>query len=191
MTLTVLAMGLVLTGIVCVLNLLLLLALARRVRDLAAEVARTRDTGTARDGFLAIGERPADFTARTVDGRQVTPDALTAGTLVGFFSTSCGACREKIPAFVEQARELRDQGRLALAVVVTGPEDPRSYVERLEETARVVVEDHEGPVGRAFKVSAFPSFGVIGEHARVLAVSADPGEAVRALAPTAPGGAGA
>jgi thiol-disulfide isomerase/thioredoxin len=191
MTLALLALSVVLIGILCLLNLVLVFALAKRVRDLATLVAQARHTGIVRDGFLAVGERAGDFTARTVDGRELTREALTAGALVGFFSTSCGACREKIPAFVEQARELRGQGRLALAVVVTGPDDPASYVEPLEQAAHVVVEGHEGLLGSAFKVSAFPSFCVIGDHARVLSVSADPGEAAHAHAPALMGRAGA
>ncbi|MEV1174765.1 TlpA disulfide reductase family protein [Nonomuraea sp. NPDC049784] len=178
-------------AILCAFNLVLVLALAKRVRDLATLVAQARNTGNVRDGFLAVGETVGDFTARTVDGRELTRDALTAGAVVGFFSTSCGACREKIPAFVEQARELRGQGRLALAVVVTGPDDPASYVEPLEQAAHVVVEGHDGLVGSAFKVGAFPAFCVIGDHARVLAVSADPGEAAHAHAPALLGRAGA
>jgi hypothetical protein len=186
-----LAMTVVLVGILCLLNLVLVFGLARRVRDLAAEVAQAHRTGTVRDRFLAVGETVGDFTTRTVDGRQMTRDALTTGALIGFFSTSCGTCREKIPAFVEQARELHDQARLALAVVVTGPEDPTPYLEPLAQAAHVVVEGHDGPVGSAFKVSAFPSFCLIGDQAQVQAVSADPGEAAHTDAPTPLGRTGA
>ncbi|GAA3201872.1 TlpA disulfide reductase family protein [Nonomuraea helvata] len=187
---TLLVVSVVLVGILCLLNLVLVLALAKRVRDLATLVARVRNNGIARDGFLAVGETVGDFTAQTVDGRQVTRDELTAGALIGFFSTGCGACRETIPAFVEQARELRDQGQLALAVVARGPEDPTSYVEPLARAAHVVVEGYDGPVGSAFKVSAFPSFCVIGDQARVRAVSNDVGEVARAHVPASLGRAG-
>ncbi|MEV0353269.1 TlpA disulfide reductase family protein [Nonomuraea sp. NPDC050680] len=192
MTVALLAASVVLVGILCLLNLVLVLALAKRVRDLATAVAQARHTGTVRGGFLAVGETVGEFTARTVDGGELTRDALTGGAVVGFFSTSCGGCREMIPVFVEHARDLRDQGRLALAVVVAAErDDPTSYVEPLAQVARVVVEGHEGLLGSAFKVGAFPAFCVIGGHARVGAVSADPGEVVHAHVAASSGKAGA
>ncbi|MEU9024770.1 hypothetical protein [Actinomadura sp. NPDC048394] len=81
--------ALVLAGVVGVVNLIILLAVLRRWR--ALEAAGPPAAGTF-SGVRIIDRIPA-FSARALDGTAVTERTLLGKeTLVGFFSTTCGAC---------------------------------------------------------------------------------------------------
>lgn len=132
------------------LNLLLTLAVLRRLR---AAAARERD---AASGVIGIGRAPGDFAAADTDGRAVGRADLTGRTVVGFFSTTCGACVEELPRFVARAGETSRER--VLAVVHGDRPAAEELAGRLAGVARVVVEDPDGPVGRAFEVRAYPAW---------------------------------
>ena len=107
---------------------------------------------------LAAGATVAPFAATAVDGERVGSDALLADTIVGFFSPQCKPCEERVPLFIAAAADAPNGRRQAIAVL-SGPADDSmdDYVTRLGRVARVVAENHDGALHRAFGVMGVPA----------------------------------
>jgi hypothetical protein len=133
-------------GALSLLNLLLTFGIIRRLR---------RSTPTN----ALVG----DFTAEDLDGRPVSSTELAGRTLVGFFSPGCDACRERLADFAAAARSQQ-----ALAVVTSDAASAAEYLPSLTPVSRVVLQEPDGPLVRAFPVTSFPSFFVV-ESGRVVA----------------------
>jgi hypothetical protein len=128
-------------GIVSGLNLVLTMAVIRRMRD--------------------AGAPPAPITA----GERVELSGeLTGASLFGFFSPSCGACKDQLPGFVRRAR-----GHVAVAIITGTPTEAVELEKELGGVARIVVEPLDGPVARAFGVRMWPVFAVVDAGGTVLA----------------------
>lgn len=78
----------ILLGVVALLNLVLILAVIRRLRTL-------EQTSGRRDTLPVPGTRVGAFQARARDGTLITNETVAAGTrLVVFVSPECKACRD-------------------------------------------------------------------------------------------------
>ena len=94
--------------------------------------------------------------------------------MVAFFAAGCSACPERVPTFLDYLR-VNEVTRDAVLIVITSSEpEPVSYQERLAEAAPVCVEPHDGEVGTAFNVLAFPAFCVLDGAGSVIAFSHEP-----------------
>jgi thiol-disulfide isomerase/thioredoxin len=147
--------GVVLVGAVAVLNLVLTLAVIRRLREHTELISQGRMAGPA-DLMLGVGESPDRVRAVATDGTVVSREALR---LVGFFSPSCEPCRDMAPRFAEQAGRLPGGRSQALVVLVGAPDDVAEFLVMFEPVARVVIEDSvaEGALAAAFKVRGVPA----------------------------------
>jgi peroxiredoxin len=167
--------AIVILTVLVLVNLLLTGAIIRRLRTY--EGVRTAEP--AHPGLPAGAEVPS-FTSHTVDGVEVTPASLAENTtLVGFFSTDCSACVTAVPAFLEAARDRSAAGLAVLAVVLAGRRSPAELLAALGEDQRVVLEDDQGPLVRAFSAGPTPWFFLVGRDGRIVANALDP---VRCLA---------
>lgn len=147
----------VLLGVLCLVNLLLMIGILRRMRATSAWQP---------EPLFALGPGSAvgEFSVMTTTGEPVSADILT-GT-VAFFSAGCAACHELLPSFLEHAREV---GRDKVLAVVGGSDE--ETVRALAPVARVVVADlGGGPVARAFQNSWTPALYLVGDDHRVVAV---------------------
>jgi len=157
-------MGFLITAVVLltglgIVNLLLLLAVIRRLREHAE---RLDASSTAPAELLAPGAAVPPVTAITTDGRPLT-DADLRGTLVGFFSPTCRHCRTQRPLFIERA-----DAEPAIAVVVDdGTADVAGDVDALTPVARVVVCGPDDPLPRAFSVHAYPALFLVGDDGAI------------------------
>ncbi|MFC4049532.1 hypothetical protein ACFOY4_07555 [Actinomadura syzygii] len=154
-----LAAAVVLVGLIAVLNLLLTLALARRLKEPGA-------AGTTHSGppvVLRPGSRPAAFASSTTDGEPVTDATLPA--LVAFFSAGCGPCHAQAPSVAEHARAA---GRENVLAVIAG-DDPELVVTLAPDVRLVVEEDQAGPVSAAFQNEWTPALYLMGDDRTVLA----------------------
>ncbi|MEU6714989.1 hypothetical protein ABZ897_26290 [Nonomuraea sp. NPDC046802] len=148
----------VIIGLLSVFNLLLTVALIRRTRQTNESAAATAGPPIA----LRPGSPVGEFAAESLDGEAVSHDTVTG--LVGFFSAGCVPCHRLLPRFAEHARAVGRENALA---VVAG-HDPEA-VAVLKQVARVIVEDHEGPVAGAFQNTWTPAVYLIGPDHRVVA----------------------
>ncbi|MEU7930617.1 hypothetical protein [Micromonospora echinofusca] len=154
----------VIVAVICVLitvfNLFLLLGVTKRLRDQSKQLAHLMSNAPMPESMIAVGSRPGVFSARTVDGEQVTEAMFTSGGLVGFFSPTCPACAEWLPRFVDSAAALPGGRGEALAVVVAETAaEGADLVADLRGVAMVVVEQAGGPLVTNFEVKGYPAVG--------------------------------
>lgn len=154
-----LVVAVALVGVLCLLNLLLLFGVIRRLREQSSMLKPPSLT-------LPVGEAVGDFSAVTTTRETVSTDTLGDGTLVGFFSSTCQPCHEKLPDFVAFAETTTVR---ALAVVATAPDEGADMISALGSVADVVVvESLSSPVAKAFDVRGTPAFVTV-ERGRVSA----------------------
>lgn len=143
-------------GTLGALNLVLLLGVIRRLRE-HTDLLAQRANGTRELPVIAVGERVGEATAVALSGAGISTSRLPDGAVVAFFATDCRPCREKVPAFADFARGLPGGPDQVLAVVVDVTGDGGLFTDVLAEVAQVVVEGPDGPLSKAFQVSAFPT----------------------------------
>lgn len=154
--------GLVLVGVLALGEMLLIVLIARRVRELERKQAFSE-----RLPWLSPGTAVPAFETTAVDGDAVSLDRLRGRhSMVGFFSVGCGPCREQAPVFAEHAAA--DDGP-ALAVVIGNADEAQGLVDILAGQAIVVREKMTGPAARAFSAHAFPSIYLLDPQGKVLA----------------------
>ena len=149
----------VLLAVLGLLNLLLTLAIVRRMR--------TMNPVQLPPEPLSQGSPIRPFTATTINGRTVSEYDLRGGqALVGYFSPGCPPCEAALPRFISYAAGL-DRERV-LAVIVddtgTGAGDPT-----LEAVAQVVVASEHAPVVEALSAYGYPAVFLLDEDGRVVA----------------------
>ncbi|MBF9128221.1 hypothetical protein I0C86_04315 [Plantactinospora sp. S1510] len=157
----ILVAAVVLVGLLSLLNLLLSLAIIRRLRGLEAGGGH----GDPTTELLAEGTPLPAFPGR--------PDGVE---LIALLSTTCSACRDQLPALAG----LLDGGAIgreaALVVVVGDVDDPAGaeYADALDAVATVRREPFGGPVSGAFGARIFPVFYRIdGGVVRTAAIAVD------------------
>ncbi|GAA4635244.1 hypothetical protein GCM10023196_079930 [Actinoallomurus vinaceus] len=160
----------VFVGLLCAFDLILTLAIVRRLREHAALPA----SGRPKVPFTPPGTPLPEFTATALDGTAVTRAFFAGPTIVGLFSTTCASCRERLPEFAERVRPV-DAGRV-LAVIEGDRDEAEPFVTALSPVATLVVEPVKRPVSGAFGHPAFPSFYVVDEGAVVTASLLSPSE---------------
>jgi hypothetical protein len=165
--------GLAVVGAVCLLDLLLTFGVIRRLREHTELLA-----GTAVPDVPVIGltprQVPAAFETTTTGGVPVHGPA--GYQVVSFFSSSCSICPERVAPFLRYLADHHVPAASVLAVVVGPRDEPPPYLERLAGVAQVCTEEHNGVVGKAFKIVGYPAFCVLGPDGAVLAAGYDPAE---------------
>lgn len=154
-------------GVLCAVDLVLSVGIIRRLREHSeALAALRRGPGVMAPAGSAVGP----FTAVTTDGETVSDDTLTGTpTLVGVFSPGCPACAERMPSFVDAAKN-RAGGRSSVLAVLAGrEEDVAAERAALEPVARVVIDGSGGGLTRALSVSGFPAFALVDASRTILA----------------------
>ncbi|WOX25875.1 hypothetical protein [Streptomyces solicathayae] len=139
-----LVVALVLVAALCVFQLVLVLAVLRRLREHETrfeQLARSRGPMDAYDPNELVGRRIPELAAHT-GGEPRT---------VGFFSVGCEACHEQAPEFVAAAG-VGD----ASAIVVGAPADELTGL--LGGVPVVVTGEEADGLMRAVDVKAFPTF---------------------------------
>jgi len=160
---TVLTVAVILLAALVGFNLLLTVALARRLRDV-----ESKGTGRSR-GVLNLpdlDEVPAGtpvtaFSAVTTTGRTITEqERFGVRTVYGFFDTACGVCAEQLRPLVETVRRDGFTPDQVIAFVTHDPDGKAAlekYTSVLEPYVTVVVH-REREVTRPFEPGGFPGF---------------------------------
>jgi hypothetical protein len=178
--------AMIFVGVIGLLNLVLTYGVIRRLREHDAALA-SRPHMPGFDVMVPAGTAVADFGTHTVDGAPVSNADLTGHTVVGFFSTTCEPCRDRLPDFATHAATVPGGPDRVLAVVVSDSVAADTsvadlFVARLRPVARVVTEQYDGPIGKAFGVQAYPALAVVADGTVV--ASGDSLDALAAAAPT-------
>jgi thiol-disulfide isomerase/thioredoxin len=170
----ILAAGVVIVGVIAVLNLLLTFGVIRRLREhtdlLASGAGASRGVPT----MIGVGESIAPFRTTGVDGSLVSSDRFGGPTLVGVFAPGCEACEEKLPVFVKHASSFPGGRENVLALVVASDDvEAAPYVDVLVDVAVIVQESQNGPISEALSITGYPVFAYM-EGGVVRASALDP-----------------
>ncbi|MBP8531683.1 hypothetical protein GWI24_00265 [Streptomyces sp. MK37H] len=179
----VLISAVVLVGALCSLDLILTLGVIKRLRE-HGELLAARAVDRPRSA-IELGEQVGEFATHTVDGEPLSRATMTGTTLVGFFTPTCGPCKEQLPKFMEYARTMPG-GRDRVLAAVVGDEDLAApMVAELRSVAKVVTQTrNEEPMGAAFEIMAFPTVLMVAPDAEGDVVVTD--DAVDLSRPTVP-----
>jgi AhpC/TSA family len=166
-------------SILSLVNLWLIVAMARRLREHSQQLARQAPQRMSRPMVgPPLGTPVPDFSVTTVSGAVISTADLRGGrSLIGFFMPGCRPCHEQIPAFTAFARSLPGGPRHTLAIVANGarptagapgPDSDRLTEELAGADAAQVVR---GPSAKAAEtalgVTGYPSFILLSADGRV------------------------
>jgi peroxiredoxin len=154
-------------AVVCLVNLLLVLALARRVRghgERLAQQSRLRPISG-----LAAGQHAPDFTVTTVSGQSRSRSDLVQGDwgLVAFLTPDCAPCRAQVPELKKHAAAGPSGPSAIVAVICATEHKARPMVAELKDAVSVVVEPLDGSMQQTFAVTDYPTFFVINQQGRI------------------------
>ena len=140
-------------AVLTVINLLLCLAVVRRLRAVEESIRASGPPDTPAPGTVISG-----FTATTTSGAVLSSEDLGRNeSFVGVLSVGCPACEEFA---AELNRGIRSLPEHAVLFVAAGADvDPGPMVRQLGTRAAVVVTAEDGPELSAFgRITAFPTF---------------------------------
>jgi hypothetical protein len=165
-----------LLSILAAANLLLTLALARRL----AEVERTAAGGAGSAPRMPrVGADVGAFSVQTTAGARLTDARLRTGrTLLVFSLPGCEPCA----AVAEELRRIELPPGLGLLVLLAAQEDDRGAPAAVAypAAADVALLPPDGSLTDQFEVDAFPTV-VLVEDGRITAAGRTPGEVLAAL----------
>jgi len=173
--LAILAAAVVVVGVLCLVDLLLTVGVIRRLRAHTDLLSRLHGEpgGDIAITSLGAGAIPDSFTGQGSAGEPVTGPA--GWRMAAFFSSTCSACSERVPGFIDYVRARHLERDSVLAVVAAPPAaEPVPYIDRLAAVAHVSQVPHGSEAEKAFKVSGFPAFFLLDETGAVQAASHDP-----------------
>ena len=120
-------------------------------------------------GNLEVGQDIPDFSGVDLDGADVTLSEFRNREVVvlDFWATWCQPCIRSMPSLEALNEEFGYRGAEFLAVNVgEGPELVREFVEDMEFTVRVVMDEREDISG-VYGVRGIPQLVVVGRDGRV------------------------
>ncbi|MFC4059967.1 peroxiredoxin family protein [Planomonospora corallina] len=159
-----------LIGALCLLNLLLAIGIIRRLRGQSGPPP-SAELPPAK--IVPVGSTPAPFAVKLTNGDTFSSDDLREWTIVAFFSDTCPACKEGLPAFSRMAKTLHRDDQTIVSVVVGEDETSADLVRALETVGAVAVEPLDGPLARAFQAQQFPSLCLLNASGTVVATGWD------------------
>lgn len=123
------------------------------------------------------GARPPDFTARTLDDRELSLAELRGRVVIlTFWASWCLECRPELPVLERLHRELSPRG---LAVVGVNAREAssaaRQYARDLGLSFPLVL-DPDGTVNALYGVVGLPSTFLLGRDGRAVALAVGPRE---------------
>lgn len=148
-------------GGICVLNLILMLGVIRRLREHSDLISKGSAGPADDDAILRTGEIVNDFSAVGLDGDTISLEKIDDLTVFGFFSSTCPPCKEQIPPFRDYVERLPYGRKMAVAVIAGEGDEALAMAESLNDVARVIIEPIAGPVGAAFRLSAVPAVALV------------------------------
>ncbi|QBD75487.1 TlpA family protein disulfide reductase [Ktedonosporobacter rubrisoli] len=155
----------ILLWVVVLVNLLLTLALIRRVNT-AEPVRRSVDMQTG----PAVGSQAPDFSANTLDGQQMSLDSYAGHpTALVFVGPGCQPCHELIPSLKLLAAQAKEAGA-ELVLVSNGPRDETEKMARdlAIELPILIAPKTENSFLTLYNISMTPSYCSLDEHGVVL-----------------------
>jgi methylamine dehydrogenase accessory protein MauD len=156
--------NLVLLWVVVLFNLLLIIALVRRINKLPESLGRPVE-------MLNVGDVAPDFRVETLDGQIITQaDYLDRQHLMIFVSPSCGVCKEQMPKLQDLYPQARRSGIELMVISLANIEETRVFADAHKFTEPIyAVSKGINPIGRDYKVAGTPQYYLIDEQRKIQA----------------------
>lgn len=135
-------------------------AFIRRSRLLLVAAFLVTAAGSA--AALESGARLPSFSARTLDGKPVTPGALKGKVvLVDFWASWCEPCKEELPVLERLYRAHKEEGLVVLGVSVDRDTDNMRAFLRKHPVSFPIIHDAGHAITQRFEPPKMPSSYVI------------------------------
>ena len=131
-----------------------------------ADAPRTIGPSTDGEGYPAIQQSALEepfpapsLTLETMDGDQITLDAVDGVAVVNFWATWCPPCRHEIPDLIDLQNEYGDKGLVVLGISRDneGAEVVTPYAEDMEINYPLVVGQDDGLEEALGSIYALPT----------------------------------
>ncbi|HEX8600791.1 MAG TPA: redoxin domain-containing protein [Chloroflexia bacterium] len=146
-------------------NLLLTLALVRKV-NASAEERKPAPLG------LKVGDKAPDFVAQTLTGGTVTLSQFAGRpTAFLFIQPDCQPCREGLPEYISLHATARDAGAELVLVSIASAEYTREFVDENQVGLPVLVAHrNDSSFAEDYKMRGTPSYTYIDAQGRIESV---------------------
>jgi peroxiredoxin len=130
-------------------------------------VFSTSETSVA--GFSKGSEVP-DFTAKTIDGRELTLSKLRGKVvLLNFWATWCPPCRSEMPLFQKVYQKYKDRGFEIIGISTDASQGQvQKFIKEYGLTFPIIMDDQN--LTAKFNVSGLPTSFLIDRDGRVIKV---------------------
>ncbi|MEU0990760.1 redoxin family protein [Streptomyces sp. NPDC005953] len=153
-----LSLGLLLLGAVTALNLVLVLAVIRRLRRHEDERKKEYASQGNMQSGPPVGEPLPTLSAVAIDGSPITSDALRGReAALTFLTTDCPACVAAAGDLPEFARRTGMDAEQMVVVIAGDETAARSMAASLAGVAGVVLEESSGPLHTRYLIQATPT----------------------------------
>jgi peroxiredoxin len=151
----------ILLWVIMLFNLLLTLALVRRVNMPSGELIET----------LEIGQTAPQFIAEALIGEQVAlADFAGRGLALVFVSPNCSHCRPHIPILENLGPKAKRYGTELILVCDADIDKTRAYVQELNITLPVLSAPRQtNPFFEEYKAGGVPFYAIIDNQGKILA----------------------
>jgi peroxiredoxin len=159
---TILVVSSFLLWLIVVLNLLLTIALVRRLS------AKPRPTSLPWE-TLEVGQRAPDFSAQTLSGETVTLSTFAGRkTAFLFISTHCDPCKQLLPRLEPLGPKAARAGVELVLVSGDGFEATRTFAEEMSITLPVLVAPKDiSPLMADYKATMTPFYCLVDEQGKI------------------------
>ncbi len=151
----IMVISMILVWVVVGFNLLLTVALVRRV-----QTPETTKHSAKREHGLPAGTTAPDFTALTLNGETVTK-ATYAGRPTVFLvvSPTCAPCREELPTYEALRPQAERAGVQLVFVSLEGLDATRQWVEEANiHTPMLIAPNHSNPFRKDYHLPGTPAY---------------------------------
>lgn len=158
--------NLILLWVLIVFNLILTLALARRLNNLIISSSPKNLT------TLEVGKSAPAFVAETLDGQEVQLTTFTQqrkDTIFVFISPHCNPCREKFSDLERLRPHVAEAGAELILVNDASPEESSKFLDEMESVLPMISAPRsKNPFMSDFKIMGTPFYCIIDAQGIVL-----------------------
>lgn len=154
---------LVILWIVVIINLMLTLALVRKVNSMS------QLGGLKQPSILDEGTEAPDFIVQNLEGEEVTQATYDdKERAMVFVSSSCGPCKDKMPELQELYPKAKKAGVELLIFNLDDIETTRAYVEELEFNVPIFAAPRGvNSLSKVYKIPGTPSYYIIDRRGKI------------------------
>ena len=150
--------------IIVLFNLLLTIALVRRVNKIPESLGQSAE-------MLNIGDKTPDFRLETLDGRTITQaNYISRQNVMVFVAPNCVFCKEHMPKLNDLYFKAQKSGIELIVISLANIEETTAFANEYHFTAPIYAAPKEiNSIEKDYKVAGTPQYYVIDEQRKIKA----------------------